>query len=95
MGKNDGLRLYVGRQTYGSLYYINTRGESYINKHAITFETIDALLRHLKENYKKRKAMLVAVDNNIRDEEKERVLETIKKNNLKIKISKSLEDRFS
>jgi len=95
MDKNNGLRLYVGRQTYGILYYINTKGERYINNHAITFETIDALLRHLKENYKKRKAMLVVVDNNIKDEEKERVLETIKKNNLKIKISNNLEDTFS
>lgn len=77
MGK--GFRLYIG-SALGKGFYLNTKGQR--NRHdkaAVTFDFLSNLLDYLQQQYTKRHATLVRIDDKIKIDDKEKILNCIKK----------------
>jgi len=79
------LNLYFGKNVITHQYYLNTRGEDYIEKEEWVFENIDSLLREICRVYKSRKVEMI-LSPEFSKEEREKILSFIEKNSLKFKL---------
>ena len=87
------LNLFIGYSKYAGTYYVNRHGQDAIDENAMKFSSLQGMLNHLSENYRKRDAS-IQISEEISEENTDEILEFIQNKKLKL-TPKNLKERVA